>query len=78
MKVKICFSGEKPRDTDRPLDGNTIGDFRSHSKEAVAHEGMEDFHRSLVAGVDVTATHVSAIFIVNRYKKREISLAVSS
>ena len=39
---------------------------------------MEDFHRSLVAGVDVTATHVSAILIVNRYKKREISLAVSS
>ena len=39
---------------------------------------MDDFHRRLVAGVDVTATHVSAILAVIRDKKRETSLAVSS
>ena len=39
---------------------------------------MDDFHRRLVAGVAVTATHVSAILTVNRDKKREISLAISS
>ena len=39
---------------------------------------MEKFHRRLVAGVSVTAAHESAILTVNRDKKREISLAVSS
>ena len=39
---------------------------------------MNDFHRRLVAGVDVTATHVPDILTVNREKKREILLAVSS
>ena len=39
---------------------------------------MDDFHRRLVAGVVVTATHVSDILTINRYKKLEISLAVSS
>ena len=39
---------------------------------------MEAFHRRLVAGVVVTATHASAILTVNRDKKHEISLAVSS
>ena len=39
---------------------------------------MDDFHRRLVAGVDVTATHASAILTVNRDKKRGISLAVSN
>ena len=38
---------------------------------------MDDFHRRLVSGVAVTATHVSAILTVNRDKKREILLAVS-
>ena len=77
-KVAICFSGETPGDTDRPLNGDTRGDFRSHSEEVVVHAGMEDFHRRLVAGVAVTGTHVSAILILNIYKKREIFLAVSS
>ena len=78
MKVTICFSGETPGDTYRPLYGNTRGDFRSHSKELVVHAGMDDFHRSPVAGIAFTTTHVSAILTVNRDKKREISLAVSS
>ena len=77
-KVTICFSGDTPRDTDRPLDGDTRGDFISHSEEVVFHAGMDDFHRHLVAGVVVTATHASDILTVNRYKKREILLAVSS
>ena len=65
-KVTICFSGETPRDTNSPLDGDTRCDFRSHTKEVVVHAGMEDFHRRLVAGVAVTATHTSAILTVNR------------
>ena len=69
-KVTICFSGETPGDTDRPLDGDTRGDFRSHSKEVVVHAGMEKFNRRLVAGVAVTVTQASAILIVNRYKRR--------
>ena len=48
------------------------------NREVVVHAGMGDFYRRLVAGIAVTATHVSAILTVNRYKKREISLAVSS
>ena len=39
---------------------------------------MDDFHRRIVSGVAVTATHASAILTVNRDKKRKISLAVSS
>ena len=39
---------------------------------------MDDFHGRLVAGVAVTATHTSDILTVNRDKKREILLAVSS
>ena len=39
---------------------------------------MGDFHRRLVAGVAITATHVSDILTVNRDKRREILLAVSS
>ena len=78
MKAKICFSGETPGDTDLPLDGDTRGEFRSHSEEVVVHAGMNDFHRRLVAGLAVTATHVSDILTVNRDKKREILLAVSS
>ena len=77
-KVKICLSGETPGDTDRPLDGDNRGDFISHSKEVVLHAGMDDFHRRLVFGVAVTATHASAILAINRDKKREILLAVSS
>ena len=61
-----------------PTRWDTIGDFRSHSKEVVAHAGMYDFHRRLVAGVAVTATHASFILTVNRDKNREISPAVSS
>ena len=78
LKATICFSGETPGDTDRPLDGDNRFDFRSHSEEVVAHAGMEYFHRLLVAGVAVTATHASAILTVNRDKRREIPLAVSS
>ena len=78
MKVTIYFSGETPGDTDRPLDGDTRGDFRSHVKEEVVHAGMDDFHRPLVSDVAVTATHALSILTVNRDKKREISLAVSS
>ena len=77
-KVAICFSGETPGYTYHPIDGDTIGDFRSHSEEIVFHEDMDDFHKRLVAGVAVTVTHVSAILTVNRDKKREISLAVIS
>ena len=77
-KVTICFSGETPGDTYRPLDGDTIGGFRSHSKEVVVHSGMYDFHRRLVAGVAVTATHASALLTVNRDKKGEMLLTVSS
>ena len=77
-KVTICFSGETTGDTDRPLDGYTRGDFRSHRKEVVVHAGTDNFHRRLVAGVAVTATHASAILTVNRDKKREISIEVSS
>ena len=39
---------------------------------------MNDFHRRLVASVAVTATHVSDVLTLNRDKRREISLAVSS
>ena len=77
-KVIICFSGETPRDTYLPLDGDIRGDYRSHSKEVVVHAGMNGFHRRLVDGVAVTAKHVSAILTVNRDKKREILIAVSS
>ena len=55
----------------------TRGDFRSHSEEVVVHAGMDNFHRRLVAGVAVTATHVSAILTVNRDKNREM-ISVSS
>ena len=78
LKVTICFSGETPGDTDLPLDGDTRSEFRIHSKEVVVLEGMDNFHRRLVAGVAVTVTHVSAILTVNRDKKREILLSVSS
>ena len=78
MKVTIYFYGETPRDIDRPLDGDTRGDFRSHSKEVVVHASMDDFHRRLVSGVTVTAACVLAILTVNRYKKCEILLALSS
>ena len=39
---------------------------------------MDNFHRRLVAGVSITATRASAILTINRDKKREILLAVSS
>ena len=39
---------------------------------------MKNFHMRLVAGVAVTTTHESPILTVNRDKKREILLAVSS
>ena len=65
-KVKICFSGETPIDTDRPLDGDTRGEFGSHNEEVVVHAGMDNFHRRFVAGVAVTATHPSAILNINR------------
>ena len=39
---------------------------------------MDNFHRRLVAGIAVTATHASNILTVNRDKKREILVAVSS
>ena len=71
-KAIIRLSRETHGDTDRPLDGDTIGDFRSHSEEVVFHAGIDDFHRRLVAGVDVTAIDASAIFTVNRDKKRGI------
>ena len=58
-KATICFSGEKPGDTDRPVDGDTKVDFRSHSEEIVIHAGMDDFHRRLVASVAVTMTQAS-------------------
>ena len=77
MKATICFSGETPGDTDHPLDGDTRGDFRSHSEEVVINAGMDGLHRRLVAGVAVTATQASAISTVNRDKKRGISLVVS-
>ena len=77
-KVTICFSGETPGDTDCPLDGDTIGDFRSNSKEVVVLAGMDDFHRRLVAGVAVTATSASSILTVNRDRKRGILIAISS
>ena len=77
-KAKICFSGDTPGDTYRPLYGDTRDDFRSHSKKVVVHSGMDYFNRRLVASVAVTVTQASAISNVNRDKKREISLAVSS
>ena len=77
-KVIICFSQETPIYTDRPLDGDIRGGFRSHNKEVVVHAIMDDFHRRLVAGIAVTTTHVLAILTVNRDKKCEISLAVIS
>ena len=77
-KVTTCFSGETPGDTDRPIYGDTAGEFRSHSEEVVVNSGMDDFHRHLVAVVAVIVTHASAIFTINRDKKREISLAVNS
>ena len=78
MKVSICFSGETPGDTYRPLDEDTRGDFISHSKEVVVHAGMDNFHRHLLSGVTVTVARVSALLTVNRDKKRERLLAVSS
>ena len=39
---------------------------------------MYDFHRRLVSGVSVAAARAPAILTVNRDKKREILLAVSS
>ena len=54
-KVTIWFSGNTPVDIDRPLDGDTRGDFRSHSEEVVVHAVMDDFHRRIVADVYVTA-----------------------
>ena len=39
---------------------------------------MDNFHRLLVAGLAVTATRASVILNVNRDKKREVSLSVSS
>ena len=77
-KVTICFSGETLIDTDLPLDADTRGDFGSHNEEVVVHAGKDNLHRRLVAGISVTATHVSAILTVNRDKKSEISLAVIS
>ena len=77
-KVTIYLSGETTVDTDRPLDGDTKGDFISHIEEVVVHSGMDDFHRRLVAGLAVTATIVSAILTLNRYRKREISQEVGS
>ena len=77
-KATIWFSGETPGYTDLLLDGDTIGDFRSYSKEVVVHAGMDDFHRRLVAGVAATATQALAILNVNRDKKCEILLAVGS
>ena len=77
-KVTICFSGDKPGDTDHPLYGDTRGDFISHSKDVFVHAGMEDFHRRLVTGVAVTATCASAILNINRDKKRERTLTVNS
>ena len=65
-KITICFSWETPGDTDLPLDGDTRVYFRSRSKEVVVHSGMDEFHRFLVAGISVTATHASAILNVNR------------
>ena len=76
-KLTACFSGETHGDTYLPLDGDTRGDIRSHSKEVVVHVGMDDFHRRIVLGVDDTTTYVSAILAVNRDKKREIPLVVS-
>ena len=70
MKVTICFYRETPKDTNHPLYGDTRGDSRRHSEELVVHAGMYDFHRYLIAGVAVTATHVSAILTINRNKKR--------
>ena len=77
-KVTICFSVETPVYKYLPIDGDTRGDFRSHSEEVVVYAGMDDFHKRLVAGVAVTATHASAILTVNRDKRCEILLAVSS
>ena len=71
-KAIIRLSRETHGDTDRPLDGDTIGDFRSHSKEVVFHAGIDDLHRRLVSGVAVTATRASAILAINRDKKRGI------
>ena len=71
-KVTICFSGETPGDTDRPLDEDTRGEFRSHIKEVVFHAGMEKFHTRIVAGVAVITTHASSILTLNRDKKLEI------
>ena len=65
-KVKICLSRKTPGDTDRTLYGYNRGDFRSHSKDLFVHSGIDEFHRRLVAGVAVTATHVSDILTVNR------------
>ena len=67
-KVTICLSGETPGDTYFPLDGDTRGDFRSHIEEVVVHAAMDNFHRHIVAGVDVNATHASAILTVKRDK----------
>ena len=77
-KVTIYFSGDTHGDTDLPLDGDTRGDFRIHNDEVVVHAGMYDFHRHLVAGVAVTATHASAILTVDKEKNRQILLALSS
>ena len=39
---------------------------------------MDEFRQGLVAGISVTATRVSDILTINRDKKREIFLVVSS
>ena len=78
LKVTICFSGETTEDTDLSLDGDTRGEFRSHNEEVVVHTCMADFHRSIVAGVDIIMALASSILSVNRDRKREILLAVSS
>ena len=78
LKGKKFLSRETPGDTDHPLYGGPRGDFRSHSDEVFVHTGMDNFHRRLLAVVAITTKHVSAIFTVNRYKMREILLALSS
>ena len=78
MKVTKCLSGETPGDTYHPLDGDTRGEFRCHSKEVVVYAGMENLHRRLVSSLDVTTAHASVILNVNRYKRSEIFLAVTS
>ena len=72
MKVTLCFSGETPVDTDYPIYGDTICDFRSHSQEVAVHTGMDYFQRRIVSGIAVTAARASSIFTINRDNNREI------